>query len=39
MIKGFEKGHIPWNKNKSWSIEIKRKMSLAKLGKIRTPFH
>ncbi len=32
MPKGFQKGHIPWNKNKPWLKEIIEKMKLAKLG-------
>jgi hypothetical protein len=29
----FKKGHIPWNKGKNWSDEIKRKIGLSHKGK------
>ncbi len=35
--KAFKKGHVTWNKGKSWSVDSRRKMSLAKKGKKQDP--
>jgi len=29
---GFKKGNKPWNKNKAWSSEIKKKLSISHIG-------
>jgi len=37
MLKGFQKGYIPWNKGKKMSLEFKEKISKALKGKKKPP--
>lgn len=36
-LKGFKKGHKPWNKGKAWSSKIKEKIKKANKGKRNSP--